>query len=115
VLALSQLSRAVETRGRGGDKRPQLSDLRESGLIEQDADMVQFIHRPEYYGLTEDEEGNSTTGTTNIIIAKYRNGSICDVQLKFINQLTKFQGLEKGMNDFDGNNFDYGMDDDAPS
>ena len=144
VLALSQLSRAVETRG--GDKRPQLSDLRESGSIEQDADMVQFIHRPEYYGLAEDEEGNPTNGIANIIIAKHRNGSVCDVQLKFINQLAKFQDLEKGMNDFDDfdndnfasmpigsdfdnegtvtktsrmddfedDGFDYGGDDDAP-
>lgn len=98
VLALSQLSRAVETRG--GDKRPQLSDLRESGSIEQDADMVQFIHRPEYYGLTEDEEGNPTNGIANIIIAKHRNGAVCDVQLKFVNELAKFKDLEKGMNDF---------------
>ena len=104
VLALSQLSRAVETRG--GDKRPQLSDLRESGSIEQDADMVQFIHRPEYYGLNEDEDGNSTTGVANIIIAKHRNGSVCDVQLKFINELAKFQDLEKGMEDFGVSNFD---------
>jgi replicative DNA helicase len=99
VLALSQLSRAVETRG--GDKRPQLSDLRESGSIEQDADMVQFIHRPEYYGLTEDEQGNPTTGMANIIIAKHRNGSVGDVKLKFITHLAKFQDLEKGMDDFD--------------
>lgn len=99
VLALSQLSRAVETRG--GDKRPQLSDLRESGSIEQDADMVQFIHRPEYYGLAEDEEGNPTNGIANIIIAKHRNGSVGDIQLKFISQLAKFEDLEKGMNDFD--------------
>jgi replicative DNA helicase len=106
VLALSQLSRAVETRG--GDKRPQLSDLRESGSIEQDADMVQFIHRPDYYGLTEDEEGNSTKGVANIIIAKHRNGSVCDVQLKFIDTLAKFQDLEQGSNDFgdyDNSNF----------
>jgi replicative DNA helicase len=103
VLALSQLSRAVETRG--GDKRPQLSDLRESGSIEQDADMVQFIHRPDYYGLTEDEDGNSTQGVANIIISKHRNGSVCDVQLKFINELAKFQDFEKGMNDFDNDNF----------
>ncbi len=99
VIALSQLSRAVETRG--GDKRPQLSDLRESGSIEQDADMVQFIHRPEYYGLTHDEEGNSTQGIANIIIAKHRNGSVGDVQLKFVNQLAKFEDLERGMGDFD--------------
>jgi len=106
VLALSQLSRAVETRG--GDKRPQLSDLRESGSIEQDADMVQFIHRPDYYGLTEDEEGNPTKGIANIIIAKHRNGSVCDVQLKFIDTLAKFQDFEQGSNDFgdyDNSNF----------
>jgi replicative DNA helicase len=98
VLALSQLSRAVETRG--GDKRPQLSDLRESGSIEQDADMVQFIHRAEYYGLTEDEDGNSTQGMATIIIAKHRNGSVEDVKLKFINQLAKFEDFEQGSNDF---------------
>ncbi|MCO6499509.1 MAG: replicative DNA helicase [Vicingus serpentipes] len=106
VLALSQLSRAVETRG--GDKRPQLSDLRESGSIEQDADMVQFIHRPDYYGLTEDEEGNPTKGIANIIIAKHRNGSVCDVQLRFIDTLAKFQDFDQGSNDFgdyDNTNF----------
>ena len=106
VLALSQLSRAVETRG--GDKRPQLSDLRESGSIEQDADMVQFIHRPDYYGLTEDEEGNPTKGIANIIIAKHRNGSVCDVQLKFIDTLAKFQDFDQGSHDFgdyDNTNF----------
>lgn len=119
VLALSQLSRAVETRG--GDKRPQLSDLRESGSIEQDADMVQFIHRPDYYGLTEDEEGNSTQGVANIIIAKHRNGSVCDVQLKFIAQLAKFGDLEAGGNDFgdyDDPNFNsmpIGNDFDSPA
>jgi len=99
VLALSQLSRAVETRG--GDKRPMLSDLRESGSIEQDADMVQFIHRPEYYGITEDEDGNPCNGRANIIIAKHRNGSVCDVHLKFVNELAKFQDLEDGIDSFD--------------
>ncbi len=89
VIALSQLSRAVETRG--GDKRPMLSDLRESGAIEQDADMVAFIYRPEYYGLTEDEAGNSTQGMGELIIAKHRNGSLENVPLKFIAHLAKFE------------------------
>ena len=92
VLALSQLSRAVETRG--GDKRPQLSDLRESGSIEQDADMVMFLYRPEYYGITEDENGMPTDGTGEVIIAKHRNGSLENVHLKFIGKYTKFADLE---------------------
>ena len=78
VIALSQLSRAVETRG--GNKRPQLSDLRESGAIEQDADIVMFIHRPEYYG-TESE--TSVQGEAQVIIAKHRNGSTADVPMRF--------------------------------
>lgn len=93
VIALSQLSRAVESRG--GDRRPQLSDLRESGSIEQDADMVMFINRPEYYGLVEDEDGNSTLGKATIIIAKHRNGSVEDVDLKFVKELAKFADVEK--------------------
>jgi replicative DNA helicase len=92
VIALSQLSRAVETRG--GDKRPQLSDLRESGSIEQDADIVMFLYRPEYYNITEDEQGMPTTGVGQIIIAKHRNGSLEDVNLKFIGKFTKFTDLE---------------------
>ena len=88
VIALSQLSRAVETRG--GTKRPQLSDLRESGSIEQDADLVLFLYRPEYYGLTEDELGNSTQGLAELIIAKHRNGSLDSVYLQFIGKYTKF-------------------------
>ena len=92
VIALSQLSRAVETRG--GDKRPQLSDLRESGAIEQDADMVMFIYRPEYYNIDQDEEGNPTAGTGEIIIAKHRNGALENVKLKFINRLAKFTNLD---------------------
>ncbi len=104
VIALSQLSRAVETRG--GDRRPQLSDLRESGSIEQDADMVMFINRPEYYGLTEDEDGNSTLGIANIIIAKHRNGATGDVQLKFTKELAKFGNLEPSF--FGNSDVDFG-------
>lgn len=88
IIALSQLSRQVEQRG--GDKRPQLSDLRESGAIEQDADMVIFIHRPEYYGLTNDDKGNSTVGLAEIIVAKHRNGAVDDVRLEFKSQFTRF-------------------------
>lgn len=92
IIALSQLSRSVETRG--GDKRPMLSDLRESGAIEQDADMVVFIYRPEYYGLIEDENGMPTEGIGEIIVAKHRNGSLDTVRLKFIGKLTKFDNLD---------------------
>ncbi|MBI3220054.1 MAG: replicative DNA helicase [Bacteroidetes bacterium] len=88
VIALSQLSRGVETRG--GDKRPQLSDLRESGSIEQDADIVMFLYRPEYYKITVDEEGLPTQGMAEVIIAKHRNGSLENVKLKFIGKYTKF-------------------------
>ncbi len=92
VIALSQLSRAVETRG--GDKRPQLSDLRESGAIEQDADIVSFIYRPEYYQILEDEEGNSLRGIGEIIVAKHRNGALDSVKLKWDGQYAKFSNLE---------------------
>lgn len=93
VIALSQLSRAVETRSTN-DKRPQLSDLRESGAIEQDADLVAFIYRPEYYGYTIDAEGNSTVGKGYIIIAKHRNGGLEDVPLRFISKYAKFTDLD---------------------
>ena len=92
VIALSQLSRAVETRG--GDKRPQLSDLRESGSIEQDADMVAFLYRPEYYGFTQDDAGNSVQGVGEVIIAKNRSGSLDTIQLRFIGKYTKFADLD---------------------
>jgi replicative DNA helicase len=92
VIALSQLSRAVETRG--GSKRPQLSDLRESGAIEQDADIVSFIYRPEYYDITEDEEGNSLRGIGEIIVAKHRNGALDSVRLKWDGAYAKFTNLD---------------------
>lgn len=92
VLALSQLSRGVETRG--GDKRPQLSDLRESGSIEQDADIVMFLYRPEYYKITVDEEGLPTLGMAEVIIAKHRNGSTGTAKLKFIGKYTKFADFD---------------------
>lgn len=92
IIALSQLSRSVETRG--GSKRPLLSDLRESGAIEQDADIVTFIYRPEYYGLTEDEEGETTLDRGDIIIAKNRHGSLDTVKLKFVKHLVKFTNWE---------------------
>lgn len=102
VIALSQLSRQVETRG--GDKRPLLSDLRESGAIEQDADIVGFIYRPEYYDIDVDAEGNSTRGVGEIIIAKHRNGALKDVKLRFIDRLAKFVNMEG----FDYENPQYG-------
>ena len=91
VIALSQLNRSVETRG--GSKKPLLSDLRESGSIEQDADIVSFIYRPEYYKITEDEEGRSLKGIAEIIIAKHRNGALETVQLRFIDRFAKFEDL----------------------
>ncbi len=97
VIALSQLSRAVETRG--GSKRPLLSDLRESGAIEQDADIVSFIYRPEYYKIDEwdDEERSPTEGQGEFIVAKHRNGGLENIRLKFIGHLGKFDNLD----DFD--------------
>lgn len=105
VIALSQLSRAVETRG--GDKRPMLSDLRESGSIEQDADMVLFLYRPEYYGITQDEDGGPTEGMGEIIIAKHRNGSLADVKLRFIGKYTKFIDFDdfSGQGSYSGGNY----------
>ncbi len=95
VIALSQLSRAVENRP-GASKRPMLSDLRESGSIEQDADMVLFLYRPEYYGLDVDEDNNPTRGIGEIIIAKHRNGETGRVRLKFVGKYVKFTDLDQG-------------------
>jgi len=92
VIALSQLSRAVETRS--GDKKPQLSDLRESGAIEQDADMVMFLYRPDYYGITEDANGQSTEGLTHLIISKHRNGATMEIPIRFIKTYAKFINFE---------------------
>ncbi|MFZ4455645.1 MAG: replicative DNA helicase [Bacteroidales bacterium] len=96
IIALSQLNRGVENRtGVGADgKRPQLSDLRESGAIEQDADMVCFIHRPEYYKIYIDDEGNDLHGMAEIIIAKHRNGPVGDVRLRFKGEFAKFMNPE---------------------
>ncbi len=96
VIALSQLSRAVETRG--GSKRPLLSDLRESGAIEQDADIVSFIFRPEYYGMTEwdDDDHTPCEGQGEFIVAKHRNGGLDNIRLKFTGHLAKFSDLEEG-------------------
>jgi replicative DNA helicase len=97
VIALSQLNRQVETRS---DKRPQLSDLRESGSIEQDADVVIFLNRPEVYGITQfsgsdDMKGESTEGIAEVIIGKQRNGPIGEVKLKFIKEYARFENLER--------------------
>jgi len=91
IIALSQLNRGVE--GREG-KRPQLADLRESGAIEQDADLVCFIHRPEYYKITEDSQGRSLVGLAEIIVAKHRNGATDDFYLKFKSIYAKFSNID---------------------
>jgi replicative DNA helicase len=101
VIALSQLSRAVETRG--SSKRPLLSDLRESGAIEQDADIVSFIYRPEYYKIDEwdDEERSPTQGQAEFIVAKHRNGGLDEIRLKFVGNLGKFENLDDFSSPFD--------------
>src|SRR5918993_1116538 len=94
IIALSQLSRAVESR-KEGNKMPQLSDLRESGAIEQDADMVMFLYRPEYYDITANEMGESNKGETHVRIAKHRNGSLETVKLKALLHIQKFTDMEE--------------------
>jgi replicative DNA helicase len=93
IIALSQLNRSVEMRG--GTKRPLLSDLRESGAIEQDADMVVFIHRQEKFGITAFEDGSSTKGIAEIILAKNRNGPVDDVRLKFREEKAQFVDIDE--------------------
>lgn len=95
IIALSQLSRAVESRS---DKRPKLSDLRESGSIEQDADMVMFIYRPEYYGQYQWENGDTSEGQAEISIAKHRNGSMANVRIGFDNNRVKFFDIAEQQN-----------------
>ncbi|MCC5918395.1 MAG: replicative DNA helicase [Cryomorphaceae bacterium] len=120
VIALSQVNRSVEGRG-NASKRPQLSDLRESGAIEQDADIVSFIYRPEYYGLVDWEDGSPCEGQAELVIAKHRNGSLEDVRLRFQGSLAKFSDLDfspdemtipsklnEGTNEFDDNDFTSG-------
>ena len=94
IIALSQLNRGVETRQGTEGKRPQLADLRESGAIEQDADIVCFIHRPEYYRITEDERGNSLIGIAEIIVAKHRNGPTGIANMRFDNEYARFKNLD---------------------
>lgn len=100
VIALSQLSRAVETRS--GSKRPLLSDLRESGAIEQDADIVSFIYRPEYYDITEWEDNTPCEGQAEFMIAKHRNGSLENIRLRFQGHMAKFSDLEESFPAFAG-------------
>jgi len=93
IIALAQLNRGVELRT-GTQKRPMLADLRESGAIEQDADIIAFISRPERMGITEDEDGNSTKGMAEFIIAKHRNGATADVNLRFREEFARFEEID---------------------
>ncbi|MDR2146677.1 MAG: replicative DNA helicase [Tannerella sp.] len=95
IIALSQLNRGVETRSGAEGKRPQLADLRESGAIEQDADMVCFIHRPEYYGIRETQDGQDLTGLAEIIVAKHRNGAVGDLWLSFKKDFVRFENINE--------------------
>ena len=107
IIALAQLSRSVEQRG--GDKKPILSDLRESGAIEQDADIVSFIYRPDYYGIVKDDDGNSNNGIGEIIIAKHRNGKTDRVRLRFVPEYARFENLTQAFSDTEdafANNFE---------
>ena len=98
IIALSQLNRSVETRKES--KVPQLSDLRESGAIEQDADMVMFLYRPEYYGINNDAMGETVEGETHIHIAKHRNGSTGTEKVRFIKEYQRFVDMDDKLNSF---------------
>ncbi|WP_029906254.1 replicative DNA helicase [Prevotella sp. 10(H)] len=115
IIALSQLNRGVEGRAGAEGKRPQLSDLRESGAIEQDADMVCFIHRPEYYKIFEDDKGNSLIGLAEIIIAKHRNGATGDVLLRFKSEFARFQNIDDDYNFGAGQNFSSKINSSSPA
>ena len=108
IVALSQLNRSVEKRDGDDGKRPQLSDLRESGAIEQDADMVCFIHRPEYYKIYQDEKGRNLRGMAEFIIAKHRNGAVDTVLLRFKNEYARFQDVSDDYVPVPGENVSYG-------
>ena len=117
IIALSQLNRGVENREGNDGKRPQLSDLRESGAIEQDADMVCFIHRPEYYKIYQDEKGRDLRGMAEFIIAKHRNGAVDTVLMRFRSEYARFQDTtETEYAPLPGEPIKYGskINDDAP-
>jgi replicative DNA helicase len=92
VVAVSQLSRKVEDRG--GDKRPMLADLRESGAIEQDADVVIFVYRPEFYGIEKFRDGMLAQGVAEIIVSKHRNGPTGELRLTFLKDYARFENME---------------------
>ncbi|MDT9546364.1 MAG: replicative DNA helicase [Chlorobium sp.] len=112
VIALAQLNRSVEQRS--GDRRPQLSDLRESGSIEQDADVVMFLSRPEMYGKQTFEDGSSTKDVVEIVIGKQRNGPIGDIRLLFLKNYGRFQSMANAYVTAGATDDSYGNPDDYP-
>jgi replicative DNA helicase len=107
IIALAQVSREMEKRGGSGAHKPMLSDLRESGAIEQDADMVMFVFRKEMFGMEFEEDGTPTKGTADIVVAKHRNGPTADVRLKYVNHLTKFMDPDGTYSSAPNNNGGY--------